>query len=337
MQRSRLTVRITPGARITWAIVTAAVATLGLIGGSAAPQAEAQSAPPATRLGIWITAEDSGTYSTVPGQHPNVANIYEYWGSGFPATFAGEAEKAGATPFLEIEPWQGGGPKDCNYAPNFPKMTTIGANGSAISSYLHSLGSAIASFGHPVIVTFAHEFNVKGQYPWAHGDCEKTTAAQWIKAWDVVRSDIDSTASGLAYFMWAPNVYTGGTTIKPTPYWPGSSKVDMVGVDGYPDTQFGSQFGTFSGEFGPVFRQIHALTSLPIFISETDLAPLDSSGYQTIPSFISDLCSNGGDGVLQFQDGTPQLSTKQWTQLDNALASHCSGSGPVLPPETKSR
>jgi hypothetical protein len=32
----------------------------------------------------------------------------------------------------------------CDYSSNFPAMTTIGANGSAISSYLDSLGSAIA-------------------------------------------------------------------------------------------------------------------------------------------------------------------------------------------------
>ena len=54
---------------------------------------------------------------------------------------------------------------------------------------------------------------------------------------------------------------------------------------------------------------------------------MDGSGYETIPGFISDLCSSGGDGVLQFQDGTAALSSTQWTQLDNALASDCGGSG----------
>lgn len=325
MQLSWLRARITPRARITWAAITAVLAALGLVGGFAFSHASAQSAPPVTTLGIWTSAEDNGSYSTVSGQTPNVANTYLYWGTGFPTSFAGEAQSAGATPFFEIEPWQGGGASDCNYSSDFPAMTTIGANGSAISSYLESFGSAIASFGHPVIITFAHEFNVSGQYPWSQGDCEGTTASQWIKAWDTVRSDIDSTANGLAYFMWAPNADTGGTTIDPTPYWPGSSEVDMVGVDGYPDTQYGSQFGTFSGEFGQTFSEIHALTSLPIFISETDLAPLDGSGYETIPNFISDLCSSGGDGVLQFQDGTAALSSTQWTQLDNALASDCGG------------
>ncbi|WP_236061526.1 serine/threonine-protein kinase [Actinacidiphila acididurans] len=290
--------------------------------GSSTAHAPAQWAPPAVMLGTWTSAEGDGGYSTIAGQRPNVASTYLFWGNSFPTSFAGQAQSAGAIPFVEIEPWQGGGPSDCRYASHFPAMTTIGANGVAISRYLGAFGSAIASFGHPVIITFAREFNVSGQYPWAQGDCEGTTAAQWIKAWDTVRSDIDATAGGLAHFMWAPGPDTGGTTIDPTPYWPGASQVDMVGVGGFPNTRWGSQLGTFSGVFGPVFHEIHTLTRLPIFVAETNLAPLDGSGYQSLPGFISDLCSNGGDGVLQFQD-TQALSSKQWTELDKALASDC--------------
>jgi hypothetical protein len=82
--------------------------------------------------------------------------------------------------------------------------------------------------------------------------------------------------------------------------------------------------------FGPVFREIHALTSLPIFIAETNLAPLDGSGYQSLPGFISDLCSNGGDGVLQFQD-TQTLSGTQWSELDKALAERLRRQAPRRP------
>jgi hypothetical protein len=284
----------------------------------------AQWAPPAVMLGTWTSAEGDGDYSTVAGQRPNVANTYLFWGDGFPTSFASQAQSAGAIPFVEIEPWQGRGPSDCNYAPHFPAMTTIGANGAAISRYLGAFGSAIASFGHPVIITFAREFNVSGQYPWAQGDCEGTTAAQWIKAWDTVRSDIDATAGGLAHFMWAPGPDTGGTTIDPAPYWPGASQVDLVGVEGFPDTRWGPQLGTFSGMFGPVFHEIHTLTRLPIFLAETNLAPLGRRGYQSLRGFISDLCANGGDGVLQFQDYTT-LSGTQWGELDKALASDCGG------------
>ena len=277
--------------------------------------------PPAVMLGTWISAESDGVYSTIAGQHPNVANTYLLWGNSFPTPFADQARSAGAIPFVEIEPWinaQGG--DTCSGSG--PAMTTIGANGLAISGYLAAFGSAIAAFGHPVILTFAREFNITGQYPWAQGDCEGTTPAQWIKAWDTVRADIDATAHGLAHFMWAPNADTGGTTIDPTPYWPGASEVDMVGVEGPLDTRWGPQLGTFSGVFGPVFREIHALTKLPIFIAETNLSSLDGSGYQSIAGFVSDLCSNGGDGLLQFQD-TQTLTSTQWTELDKALAGDC--------------
>jgi hypothetical protein len=35
---------------------------------------------------------------------------------------------------------------------------------------------------------------------------------------------------------------------------------------------------------------------------------------------MSDLFSNGGDGVLQFQDVTTALTSAQWAELDAALA-----------------
>ena len=224
---------------------------------------------------------------------------------------------------MEIEPWRGatqGQAGDCDYSGDFPAMTTIGANDPPVSGYLHAIGAAIASFGHPVIVTFAREFNVSGQYPWAQGDCEDTTPAQWVQAWDTVRSDVDATAGGLAYFMWAPGADTGGTTIDPTPYWPGTSQVDMVGVEGYPDTRWGSRLGSVAGLFGPVFDQIHNLTALPIFIAETDLAPLDGNGYEPLSEFLSDMCASGSDGVLQFGEA---LSSTQWSELDNALSNRC--------------
>ena len=289
--------------------------------GSSAGHAPAPWTPPAVMLGTWISAETDGAYSTIAGQHPNVANTYLLWGDSFPTSFADQARSVGATPFVEIEPWINTQGND-TCSGSGPTMTTIGANGVAISAYLAAFGSAIAAFGHPVILTFAREFNLAGQYPWAQGDCEGTTPAQWIRAWDTVRSDVDATAHGLAHFMWAPNADTGGTTIDPTPYWPGASEVDMVGVEGSPDTRWGPRLGTFSGEFGPVFNEIHALTKLPIFIAETNLSALDGSGYQPIAGFVSDLCSHGGDGLLQFQD-TQTLTSTQWTELDKALADDC--------------
>ena len=324
-----------PRARRLWAVLTAALVAVALVAFLPPSHARAQAAPPTTALGIWTSAEDGGSYSTVSGQSPDVANYYLDWGSSYPQTFFSRAQTAGATAFLEIEPWINAQGND-TCSGSGPTMAAIGANGSAIQSYAASIGSAIASAGEPVIVTFAHEFNVSGQYPWAQSDCEGTTAAQWVSAWDAVRNDVDSTANGLAYFMWVPNVFNGagGTVVDPTPYWPGAANVDMVGVDGYPQSEYGET--TFANTFADTFSIIQGLpgestiAQPKIFVAETNFSPLDSGSYESIPNMVSDICSNGGDGTLQFvgYSGEPNLTTAQWSELDTAQADDCSSSPP---------
>lgn len=284
-------------------------------------QAWATAAPPATTLGVW-----NGSPGSIPaGAKPNVLNNYYYWGNT-DMSFLSQAQSEGATPFVELEPWQGGGTGDCQNG----LFASIANNSSSAVSYENSVGASIKSFAHPVILTFAHEFNVSGQYPWAVGNSCGVTASQWITAWDHVFANIKAAAGGYASFMWAPNVDPNGNDTVAAQYWPGAANVDMVGVDGYP--AFCGCGGTFADIFGGTFSEIQGLSgfsTIPqtkIFISETDLQPLDGSGYESVSGFISDLCSNGGDGVLQFQDGTPALSSTQWSELNTALASDCTSS-----------
>jgi beta-mannanase len=229
-----------------------------------------------------------------------------------------------ATPFFELEPWNAG--------PNWnqtPSMVDIGNNAasdcgqdgmSSCAAWLASIGQDVAAFGHPVIFTFAHEFNVSGQYPWSQGDSEGTTPAQWIRAWDTVQADIDNNGGGQnAFWMWAPNVDTGGSSEPFAPWWPGASHVNMVGLDGYPQPQYG--LNTFQQVFGQSFSEMKALTNLPIFISETDLSPeTGANGTQTAGQFVQAALADGATGLLQFQDGSPALSSQQWSQVDAALA-----------------
>ncbi len=310
------------------AIVGAASTAFGLTLTAVLPAAAATGTAPKATLGIWISAEDSGNYSTIRGQHPNIANFYLAWGEPWPTSFIDAAHAAGATPFIELEPWDAG--------PNFnqtPSMVDIGNNTSAdcgpdgTSSclpWLKSIGQDVKNFGHPVIFTFAHEFNVAGQYPWAEADSEHTTPAQWIKAWDTVQADINNNgASQSAWWMWAPGADTGcqpGCSLYPfTPYWPGAAHVTMVGLDGYPNTQFNQD--TFQQTFGHAFTEMKTLTKLPIFISETDLAPeTGTGGTQTVTQFVQSAFADGASGLLQFQDGTAPLSSAQWSALDAALA-----------------
>ena len=323
-------------------LAAAGLAALALAGLAASPAAATVPEAPAATLGIWTSAENSGSYSTVPGQHPDIANYYLAWGQQWPAQFISQAEAAGATPYIEIEPWHAG--PDWDQTPSFTDIagnadsadTDCTLNGSSYATscatWLAGIGRAVGQLAKPVIFTYGHEFNVSGQYPWAAGDtgsCGSSpcTPVQWIAAWDAVQEAIDGNgAARYASWMWAPNADTGGSTENFTAWWPGASHVSMVGLDGYPQSGPGWGLCNFQELFGQSFTEMKSLTSLPVFISETDLAPLstsqdcDGQGYETITAFISDLFKDGGDGVLQFQDGTPALTSAQWTELDAALA-----------------
>jgi hypothetical protein len=316
-------------ARKSWAALAAAVVIAGGLTAtvSAAKAGTNPSAPPAMTLGTYQTSEDSSlNFIPIAGSgQPNVAPTYLSWGQGLPTTFMNSAYSQGATPYVEIEPWQQGPNWSQSVFPSFSAVTSNGDAGdtncsldgstydTSCATWLADVGQSIASYGHPVVLTFAHEFNVNGQYPWAvgmkNGSCGSSpcTPSQWIAAWDEVQSIVDANAGGNAFWLWAPNADTGGDTTAggttdPSPWWPGASSVDLVGVDGYPDTTYASQFGTFSGEFGPTFSEIRNLGwTGGIFISETNLSPLDSSGYETVPQFISDLCTAGGTGFLEWE------------------------------------
>lgn len=326
--------------RAVLAMTLAALCLAGFLAGRALAAAAPQA--PAAMLGIWIHAEDDGSYSTVPGQHPNVANYYLAWGQPWPAQFISQAEAAGAEPYIEIEPWHAG--PGWNQTPSFQAIaenddsadTDCTLDGTSYdtscATWLASIGQAVAQLGKPVIFTFAHEFNIPLQYPWSTGDtgsCGSTpcTPAQWVAAWNAVQAQInDNGASQYASWMWVPNAFTGGSSVNFTPWWKGLKHVDMVGLDGSPQSGSGWGLCNFQELFGQSFTLMKSLTNLPIFIAETDLAPLSTTqdcngqSYETITNFVSDLFSNGGDGVLQYQDKTPALNSSQWTELDAALA-----------------
>ena len=152
------------------------------------------------------------------------------------------------------------------------------------------------------------------------------SAANWILGWKYVHDKVNSTANGLAIWMWACSAWTGGTTIDPSPWWPGSSYVGMVGIDGYPDTQYGQSLGTFNGQIKPTVTAIRALGwTDPIYLSETNLREMTDSGGESITNFVADMHANGVSGILEFEDaswGLKPMTAAQWTEYHNAVAAN---------------
>ena len=83
-------------------------------------------------------------------------------------------------------------------------------------------------------------------------------------------------------WLWTVNIIDmqRGNIPSPAPWWPGSSYVTWVGIDGY----YLKPSWTFAPLFGPTIKAVRALTLDPILISETGAAP--AAGQ---PAKIADL------------------------------------------------
>ena len=83
-------------------------------------------------------------------------------------------------------------------------------------------------------------------------------------------------------WLWTVNSSTAQAGIPgPGPWWPGSSYVTWVGIDGY----YSTPSATFAPLFGPTIVAVRALTSDPILIAETGAADTASQPAQIADAF----------------------------------------------------
>jgi hypothetical protein len=89
-----------------------------------------------------------------------------------------------------------------------------------------------------------------------------------VAAWRHIVTIFRALGAGNVTWLWTVNIINDtqrGTIPSPAPWWPGSSYVTWVGIDGYylkPNWQFAPLFG-------PTIGAVRTLTSDPILIAET--------------------------------------------------------------------
>ena len=108
---------------------------------------------------------------------------YYAWGEWFQSQFAAVTYAHGAEPFIELGSWQ------CTWlCPNGQPTLQQIASGNYDQSYLIPFAKQLAAYGHPVLVTFDHEMNGLGWYPWQQGaqGSGSNPPGDWIAAWDHV-------------------------------------------------------------------------------------------------------------------------------------------------------
>ncbi len=178
------------------------------------------------------------------GATPKIALYYSAWNSGFNTSFAQTARRHGAYVFVELEPF------------NVP-LSSITAGHS--DNYLRQYASAIRGFGHPALVSFAHEMN-GNWYSWGAGH---STPAEFVAAWRHVVQVFREEGATNVTWVWTVN----DTQVKDSlrPWWPGANWVNWVGIDGY--YYFNSD--SFDSVFGQTIAQIRTFSDAPVMIAET--------------------------------------------------------------------
>lgn len=243
---------------------------------------------------------DINKFAQEIGRQPNLVSYYSHWNVPFQVRFATAAEQHGAVTLVQI-------------APRNISLASI-ASGH-YDRYLNHYAQTVKAFGHPVVLSFCHEMN-GDWYSWSF---RSTPPAVFVAAWRHVVTLFRKAGATNVTWLWTINIIGDPNHAPPPkPWWPGSSYVNWVGIDGY---YRNSTIG-FASVFGPTIAKVRQLTPDPILIAETAAQPSDGQ-----PAKIGDLFAGvrnfGLLGFVWFDRDDFSLSTpgkQQYWRLYNPRA-----------------
>ena len=201
-------------------------------------------------------------FTTATGIKPSPVVYYSGWLEPFQSAFAATAASHGALPLVQINP--------------------AGINLTAIADghyddYLSAYAKAVHRHGRPVIISFGHEMNGYW-YSWGY---RHTSPAVFVAAWRHIVDVFRALGARNVTWLWTINTVHKQTGVPaPNRWWPGSSYVNWVGIDGY----YIDSSSVFASVFGPTIAAVRQLTHDPILIAETSAIP--AAGQ---PAKIADL------------------------------------------------
>ena len=250
------------------------------------PAADAGPAPgtlphkPGTYLGVYaakVPLSYSGVtaFTTATGVTPDVVMYFSAWNEPFRTKFATTAAEHGAVPLIQIEP-------------RGVSLSNIAAG--KYDAYLSKYAVTVKAYHHPVILSFGHEMN-GFWYSWGKGH---SSPAAFVAAWRHIVTVFRALGARNVTWMWTVNIIdTRNDRIpSPRPWWPGSSYVNWVGIDGY----YQKSNWAFAPLFGPTIAKVRTFTHDPILIAETGVAAMANQ-----PTKITNLFKGIHDyGLLGF-------------------------------------
>ena len=239
--------------------------------------------------------------STVPlakfedttGVRPSLITYYPRFGESFDAGSACAAVRQGAVPLLQMD----------------PKNVSLASIASGrYDAYLRSYATAVMAFGDQVVLSFGHEMN-GNWYSWGYGH---TSSAVFVAAWRHIVTVFRAVGANNVTWLWTVNVMSdtrGGNIPSPTSWWPGSSYVTWVGIDGY----YYKSSWLFVSLFGPTITAVRELTGDPILIAETGVTPAADQPAR-IADLFAGIRSYGLLGLVWFD----AIGTRDWCLISPA-------------------
>lgn len=192
------------------------------------------------------------TFATSVGRNPNIIGEYVGWKTSFDATAAANAVSYGALYYIVWEP---------------SGVTLRSIAEGASDAYITKFARAVAAFGQPVALSFAHEMNGYW-YPWGTSGTG-ATPADFVAAWRHMHDLFTRSGARNVIWVWDPNDTSPVPDVALEPYWPGSAYVDWVGITGYLAIN-GPQ--SFDDLYGPTMAELRRFTgTTPFIIAETSV------------------------------------------------------------------
>ncbi|MFB9733383.1 glycoside hydrolase family 26 protein [Ornithinimicrobium kibberense] len=162
--------------------------------------------------------------SEAVGESPSIILFYKDFAQDPPLHELDVVAGRGAEAVLSWEPWRWDEGVD---QPDF-RLSEITAG--RYDDYLADWGEALATWGKPVTVRFAHEMNGTW-YPWGES-VNGNEPGDYVEAYRHVHDRVTEAGADNVRWMWSPNSLADPADDLSGMY-PGDDYVDVVGVDGY--------------------------------------------------------------------------------------------------------
>jgi mannan endo-1,4-beta-mannosidase len=189
------------------------------------------------------------SFARAAGQVPNLIGYYSGWAEPFNMTFASTLRNHGIIPFVQIDPTDA-------------SVSAIAAG--TYDEYLRSYADSVRNFKDAVVIGFGHEMNAPW-YSWGYGHVPPRT---FVRAWRHIVTLFRQQGADNVTWLWTINGSRSDTGPIRS-WWPGSTYVTWVGIDGY----YYRPADTFASVFGATIDQVRDFTADPVLISETAVGP----------------------------------------------------------------